>query len=61
MQGGYLLTGMARCGVCNGGIEAHTRPHGNERVAFYACARAQRSRPHGECSADRRSSRARDQ
>ena len=45
-EGGYLLTGTARCGLCNGGIEAQTRNHGNERVAFYACARAQRSGPH---------------
>jgi DNA invertase Pin-like site-specific DNA recombinase len=43
-RGHYLLTGMAVCGVCGGGIEATTRTHGaGQRVRFYSCARAQRS------------------
>ena len=45
VSGGYLLTGMARCAVCNAGIEAHTRNHGGQRVSFYACARPGRSGP----------------
>ena len=43
VRGRYLLTGMARCGVCNGGIEAQTRNHGPaHRATFYVCATAQR-------------------
>ncbi len=33
----YLLTGMARCGVCGGTIQALTRGHGAKRARFYGC------------------------
>jgi site-specific DNA recombinase len=33
----YLLSGFARCGVCGGGLAAHSRQHGRERVHFYGC------------------------
>jgi len=43
VRGKYLLAGMARCGICNGGIEAQTRNHGTKhRATFYVCATAQR-------------------
>jgi len=40
----YLLTGMATCGVCGGGLVAYPRVHGRpgarKRVHCYACPRA---------------------
>ena len=33
----YLLSGFARCGVCGGGLAAHSRAHGGRRVFFYGC------------------------
>jgi DNA invertase Pin-like site-specific DNA recombinase len=36
----YLLSGFATCGVCDGTISVHSRPHGRQgRRHFYACAR----------------------
>lgn len=34
----YLLTGLAQCGVCHGGIFVQTRQHGRRRARFYACS-----------------------
>jgi site-specific DNA recombinase len=34
----HLLTGIARCGCCGGGVLEKTRAHGRRRVARYACA-----------------------
>lgn len=34
----YLLTGLMRCGVCGGGIEARSRNHGSARQVFYSCS-----------------------
>jgi site-specific DNA recombinase len=34
----YLLTSMARCGVCGGTIQALTRGQGAKRGRFYGCA-----------------------
>jgi Recombinase zinc beta ribbon domain len=36
----YLLTGMATCGVCGGGMLVYSRSHGKQRAFFYACPRA---------------------
>jgi site-specific DNA recombinase len=33
----YLLSGFARCGQCGGGLAAHSRQHGGQRVFFYGC------------------------
>ncbi|CAN5882190.1 hypothetical protein BH18ACI5_BH18ACI5_17220 [soil metagenome] len=33
----YLLSGFARCAVCGGGMGAHSRQHGGQRVHFYGC------------------------
>lgn len=33
----YLLSGFARCAVCGGGMAAHSRQHGGQRVFFYGC------------------------
>ena len=33
----YLLSGFARCGACGGGLAAHSRNHGGQRVRFYGC------------------------
>jgi hypothetical protein len=33
----YLLSGFARCGTCGGGLAAHSRQHGGQRVYFYGC------------------------
>jgi site-specific DNA recombinase len=37
-EGKNLLSGMAKCGKCGGGMQAQTRSDGKERVAFYVCA-----------------------
>jgi len=34
----YLLTGIARCGVCGGGLTVRSRDHGKERAFRYVCA-----------------------
>jgi DNA invertase Pin-like site-specific DNA recombinase len=34
----YLLTGLAQCGWCNGGIFVHSRQHGGQRAYFYGCS-----------------------
>lgn len=33
----YLLTGLAQCGWCNGGMAVQSRSHGARRGYFYAC------------------------
>jgi site-specific DNA recombinase len=33
----YLLSGLARCGVCGGGLYVASRSHGRQRAYFYAC------------------------
>lgn len=33
----YLLSGLARCNICGGGLAAHSRRHGGQRVHFYGC------------------------
>jgi hypothetical protein len=33
----YLLTGLAQCGLCHGGLFVHSRAHGTRRGFFYAC------------------------
>jgi site-specific DNA recombinase len=39
-RGSYLLTGLAKCGECGGGIEVQTRSHGSRRAKFYTCGRS---------------------
>jgi site-specific DNA recombinase len=34
----YLLTGLAQCGRCNGGLCVQSRSHGGRRAFFYACS-----------------------
>ena len=34
----YLLTGLARCGLCGGSLEVRSRSHGKQRAHFYACS-----------------------
>jgi site-specific DNA recombinase len=34
----YLLTGLAQCALCNGGLFVHSRSHGGHRAHFYACS-----------------------
>ena len=34
----YLLTGLAQCGCCNGGLCVQTRSHAGRRAFFYACS-----------------------
>ena len=34
----YLLTGLARCGMCGGGLEVRSRKHGRRREFFYSCS-----------------------
>lgn len=36
----YLLTGMATCGTCGGGMLVYSRSHGRQRAFFYGCPRA---------------------
>ena len=38
LAGKYLLTGLARCGVCGGGLEVRSRSHGRRREFFYSCS-----------------------
>ncbi len=33
----YLLSGLARCGVCGGGLYVKSRSHGRRRAYFYGC------------------------
>ena len=33
----YLLSGFARCALCDGGFASQTREHGNHRARFYGC------------------------
>jgi hypothetical protein len=33
----YLLTGLARCGVCGGSLVVRSRSHGGRRAFFYGC------------------------
>src|SRR5262249_23332559 len=33
----YVLTGLAQCGSCNGGLFVHSPAHGSRRAYFYAC------------------------
>ena len=42
-RGSYLLTGLAQCSGCGGGIEVQTRSHGSQRAKFYTCARSYKS------------------
>ena len=41
----YLLTGLARCGVCGGGLEVRSRQHGRRREFFYSCSSFYRRGP----------------
>jgi hypothetical protein len=34
----YLLTGLAQCAICGGGLFVQTRSHGRQRARFYACS-----------------------
>lgn len=34
----YLLTGIARCGVCGAGLEVRSRKQGTRREFFYSCS-----------------------
>jgi site-specific DNA recombinase len=34
----YLLSGLLRCAVCGGGLEARSRSHGGQRKVFYGCS-----------------------
>jgi hypothetical protein len=34
----YLLTGLAQCGICGGGLYTTSRAHGRKRAYLYACA-----------------------
>ena len=34
----YLLPGLARCGVCGGGLYVKSRSHGKRRTYFYGCS-----------------------
>ena len=41
----YLLTGLARCGICGGGLEVRSRQHGRRRAFFYSCSSFYRRGP----------------
>ena len=41
----YLLTGIARCGICGGGLEVRSRSHGRQRAFFYSCSSFYRRGP----------------
>ena len=41
----YLLTGLARCGICGGGLEVRSRQHGRRREFFYSCSSFYRRGP----------------
>ena len=45
LAGKYLLTGLARCGVCGGGLEVRSRSHGRRRPFFYSCSSFYRRGP----------------
>lgn len=45
LAGKYLLTGLARCGVCGGGLEVRSRSHGRRREFFYSCSSFYRRGP----------------
>ena len=45
LAGKYLLTGLARCGVCGGGLEVRSRSHGRRRTFFYSCSSFYRRGP----------------
>lgn len=34
----YLLSGLARCGVCGGGLEVRSRASGRQRAYYYSCS-----------------------
>ena len=40
LAGKYLLTGIARCGVCGSGLEVRSRNHGPKRgrAFYYSCS-----------------------
>jgi site-specific DNA recombinase len=38
MESKYLLTGLAQCALCGGGLFVHSRSHGGHRAHFYACS-----------------------
>jgi DNA invertase Pin-like site-specific DNA recombinase len=38
LAGKYLLTGMARCGVCGAGLEVRPRSRGPRRTFYYQCS-----------------------
>lgn len=37
LESKYLLSGLARCGVCGGGLIVRSRSHGRRRAFLYAC------------------------
>lgn len=37
LESKYLLSGLARCGCCGGGLIVRSRHHGRHRAFFYAC------------------------
>ena len=41
----YLLTGIARCGICGGGLEVRSRKQGRRRAFFYSCSSFYRRGP----------------
>jgi len=41
----YLLTGLARGGICGGGLEVRSRKHGRRREFFYSCSSFYRRGP----------------
>ena len=41
----YLLTGIARCGICGGGLEVRSRSHGRRRAFYYSCSSFYRRGP----------------
>ncbi len=45
LTGKYLLTGIARCGICGGGLEVRSRSHGRQRAWFYSCSSFYRRGP----------------
>ena len=45
LAGKYLLTGIARCGICGAGFEVRSRSHGRRREFFYSCSSFYRRGP----------------
>ena len=41
----YLLTGIARCGICGGGLEVRSQSHGRRRAFYYSCSSFYRRGP----------------